>query len=882
MMLRIRGWLRALFRRAEVEDEMHAEMQMHLDRAVERLMARGLSERDARVQARREFGNIGYIQEEARDARGVRWIDDTMQDVRFGVRSLVKTPGFTLVVMLSLVLGIGVNTAIFTMLKVALRPGTIDQPETFVSIPGRWSKPAYDELRANAPAFSAVMARSSESVLLAPRASGEDPVRAGAELVSENFFPSLHAPIALGRALGPQDARVPVAVLNHRFWKSRFNSDSGVVGKQFRLASGVTYTVIGVASRDFTGIRRGGPDFWVPYAMRPTMAAVYQLDPGMENWLTDSRAGWLDVYARLAPEHTLAEARVQVDLVLRRLAAADTAFAPGWSAELLQLTTAEGGLNGPRERLAALTVMAATTIVLLVACFNVASLMLARATDRQHEIAVRLSLGASRRRIIRQLLTESTIVAQVSALGAVAVSMGTLRVAAASGALASIASDEPERLVRLLSPDGWVLGFALVLSMISAVVCGLAPAIRATRFDLTDAMKANGSATNARSRLRSGLVAGQVALALVLLVSAGVLLRSFVRARSLDTGFERAQTLVVETSLRQSGYDSARAATYTRMLEERIAALPGTRSIARGDLPLVQRARAIIKVDGKATSGYYNGVTPSFFDAFSIPIVRGRAFTDDELRAKTPVVVVTEATARTLWGNDDPLGKHVTIAPVGKAARQAPIVTSGVVVGVARDAQLVELGRIPLTYAFVPEPDGSLVVRAVDATRTVAGIRDAARSIDANALVTTTPLDELIFTRTAISGVQVAAVFAGAIGALALVLAAIGIFGLTAYSVSRRTRELGIRRALGARESDVVALVLRDGMHVIMLGAFVGVLLGAAATRVFASLLFGMSPIDPLAYGGVAVVLVIVAAIACFVPARRAAKVDPLIALRAE
>ncbi|MGH9888091.1 MAG: ABC transporter permease [bacterium] len=358
---------------------------------------------------------------------------------------------------------------------------------------------------------------------------------------------------------------------------------------------------------------------------------------------------------------------------------------------------------------------------------------------------------------------------------------------------------------------------------------------------------------------------------------------------ALDTGFERRRVLSVETSLRMAGYDSVRSATYARSLEERLRAIPEARAIARGDLPLVQRARMKLTTTGKngdvTRDGYFNGVTPAYFDAFGIPIVRGRAFSDAERKAKARVAVVTEATARNLWGSDEPLGQRVTIAPTGKVAKAFPgaFAEPVVVVGVARDAQITEIGVVPQIYVYVPGSEGSLVMRVDgDVARVAAAVRGVGRSLDANALVTATPLEELIFTRTAISGAQAAAVFAGAIGVLALVLAAIGIFGLVAYSVARRTHELGVRRALGARAQDVVSLVVLDGLRAVRLGAVVGVALGAFATRLLSSLMFGMNPIDPLAYGGVAVVMSVVASLACYVPARRAARVDPLTALKSE
>jgi macrolide transport system ATP-binding/permease protein len=894
---RVRVWLRALFRRDDVDREMHDEMCAHLDRAAERWMARGMCAADARVAAEGEFGNVAALQEESRDARGVRWIEDAVQDVRFGLRSLIKTPAFTIVAIVSLILGIGVNTAMFTMLKVALRPGTIDEPETFIYVPGRWSKPAYDELRRGASALSAVFARSTETVLLAGRSAGEDPLRATADLVSENFFSAMHASIAIGRGFGPDDVRTPggepVAVLNQRFWKSHFGGDTNVVGQTFRLATGATYTIVGIAGQDFTGVRRGGPDFWVPYTVRTSLAAVYQLDPGGANWLTDARVGWLEVYGRLAPGHGAGDVRAQIELTLRRLAAVDSAFAPGMPDQPLRVETAEGGgINSRSEWLAASAILGATLIVLLVACFNVASLMLARATDRRREIAVRMCLGAGRERIIRQLLTESAIVAAIGALAAVAISGWTLRIVAASGGLAAIAADEPDRLARMLTPDGWVLAFAVVLSVASVLVCGLAPALRATRTDLAHAAKSDAAAFGVpRSRLRSALVVGQVALSLVLLVSAGVLLRSLVRALALDTGFDRAHLVTVASSLRLSGYDSARAATFMRTLEHRLATQPGVRAVGRGDLPLVQRARITITrpASGESTAraydGYFNGVSASYFAATGIPILRGRNFSDDEVRARMPVVIVSDATARALWGSEDPLGKTLKTSPGGKVTRSAASLAfpSARVIGVARDAQLVELGQVPSVYVFLPSPDGELLLRTFGSTGAMpSAVRELARAIDPNAFLSVAAIEELISTRTTVSVAEAAAVFAGIIGGLALALAIVGVFGLMAYSVAQRTRELGIRRALGARTVDIARLILGDGLRIVGVGLMIGVAMGAVATRLLSSLLFGMNPLDVVAYAGVALAMGFAALLACLIPAQRATRADPLVALKAE
>lgn len=892
MVLRGRGWLRALFRRRLVEREMHEEMRDHLDQATDLLIARGLTRDQARDQARREFGNLGCLEEEARDARGVRWVEDAAQDVRFGLRSLGRSPAFTIVAVLSLALGIGVNTAIFTVIDAVMQPRIVHDPGTFVSIPQSWSKPAYDYLAVRTPAMSDVIARSDERVLLAPTPVGGEPTRASVELVSGNYFAALHATMLLGRNFGSNDPRVmdrdPVAVLNYRFWKIHFSGDSLILGRVVRLANGTAFTVIGIAARDFSGVRRGGPDLWLPLGMRPALPIVTQGLPPRGDWFGANGHPWLTLYGRLANRHTADEAQVQVNLALRQLTAADSSVAPGLAHAPFAVTTAEASA-GRNQSFLKTVLLAATFIVLLVACFNVASLMLARAADRQREIAVRLCLGASRARIVRQLIAESAIVVGAGATLAFVLSAATLRTVALSGGLAFITDDDPERLARALRPGGWVFGFALGLSALSVVVCGLMPALRATRPDLASAVKADRAGIGgSRFRMRTALTVAQVALALVLLLSAGVLTRSLARALSLDVGFDRARVLTVSSTLRLTGYDTARVQSLSRAFEERVRAFPGVRAVARGDIPLVGgRFRTTLTVPGVAPTqreGYLAAVTPAYFAALGIPIVRGRAFTDAELRARAQVIVVSEATARLLWPSDDPIGMTVKVDPKKKGLT-APetVMPLATVIGVARDAQMVNFGEIPSVYVYLPSASGELLIRADDDAGALAGLmREVARAIDPNVVVSAVPLGDLIVQNGSVYEVRFAAGFAGAIGVLALVLASVGLFGLMAYTVAQRTREVGVRMALGANASDVVSLIMRRGLRVVAIGAAIGLVCGAAGSRLLSAMLFGMSPLDPFAYAGAVLLLTVVAVAACYVPVRRATRVDPLIALKAD
>jgi predicted permease len=856
---------------------MRDEMRLHLDRATERLMARGLSPNEARREARREFGHLGTIEEEARDARGVRWIEDVVQDAKFGVRSLAQAPAFTVVALLSLVLGIGLNTTIFTAVGALLSPRAIHEPATFVSIPQTWSYPAYERLRTSAPAFSSLIVRSDERTLLAASSIGEQPARVALELVAGDYFNVLGATMVLGRPLDPEERDAPVGVLNYRFWKARFGGDSSVLGRTLRFANGASITVIGVAGQSFTGVRRGGPDVWLPLDFRPRLPAVTQGVPTRGDWFSANSHAWLTLYGRLAAGRTAGEAQAQINTALRQLAAVDSTFAPGMSRAPFAIVTADIADADDGQRSVRAIFRAATLVVLLVACFNVAGLTLARSTERRREIALRLCLGAGRARIVRQLVTESALLVTTSAVLAGLLSTWLLRGLAISGRLAFINDDDPERLAHALAPNAGVFAFAVVLAAVSVVACGLLPALSATRPDLTTVVKGRG-------RARRSLTVAQVALSVMLLVSAGVLTRSLARALSFELGFERARVLSVSSTLRLAGYDSVRARAIERALEQRVAALPGVQAVARGDVPIVGgRFRTTLAVNGSNHDGFLAAVTPSYFGVFDIPIVRGRAFTDEELRSRAQVVVVSEATARTLWPNDDAVGKTLRVDSRKKALTAPETMMAGAtVIGVARDAQMVELGELPPVYVYLPSASGEMLVRARDADAVAPMIREAGRAVDPDLLVSVTPLSRMLAENGSLYNLRFAAGFAGLVGALALLLATVGLFGLLAFTVAQRTREVGIRMALGARANDVVRIVLADGMRVTLAGALIGLLGGAAVSRTFSALLYGMSPLDPIAYGSVLLTVLTVALAACYVPVRRAARVDPLVALKAE
>jgi predicted permease len=897
-----RARLRGLVRSHRIDDDIEAEVREHLDRATEQLIARGLPPDEARLAARRQFGNAPAIRETAHDATGLRWLGDLRQDLRYGARGLVRSPGFTAVVMVTLALGFGVNSALFSLLKSAVNLSTVPHGETWVLIPDLWSYREYTDIRARMRTLTHVTAQADESVALLGDTPQQEPEAIRAQFVSDNYFAALDGRPWLGRGFAPDEAAppgAPVVVLSHRFWIRRFAADSALVGRAIRLADGQAFTVIGIMPREFVGTNIHTPDVWLPLGARGRLPGIGNriAAAGDNTWFGSGGWEWLWVNGRLADGRTLDAVRAELLLNLDRAVNADTARA---RAVVRGVHTADGGgINSADERTVAAIMLGAGMSVLLIASATVANLMLARSAARRRETGIRLSLGARRGRVVRQLVTESLLLALGGAAIGVLLATWTARSLTLSGSLGAIIEDaDPILMARFFSPDVSVIVYMLILAVISTSTFGLVPALRSTRVDPLVTIREGGGGNTGRLqrvRLRSGLVVVQVGLTMVLLVTSGLLVRGLLHAMTIDPGFDRKDVLAVSPRLTMSGYDSLRTRLFLDDFVARLPAVPGVRLVTRGNVPIENIAPGWITRPGvdpppspdRRSNGFYNAVSETFFDALGIGIIRGRAFSAAEVRAQAPVVVVSETAARTLWPGEEPLNQVVAVRPTVRGVPGLPAegqFEMARVIGVAKDAQMNRLGFVNRLYAYVPGDYWTVMVRRSPGDDQVAGrVMALARQIDPSVVVHVRSLEEVIWRSTGpLQGARMTSIFAAALGALSLIMAAVGLFGLTAYSVAQRTREFGVRMALGARGGDVLRQVVRESLWLVAAGALLGVAGGASMSGVLRAVLFGVSTLDPLAYVAVVALLLLVTTAACYVPARRATRVDPVVALRAD
>jgi putative ABC transport system permease protein len=896
--------------RRRAESELQEEIHTHLEMETQEKISDGLSPEEARYAAQRAFGSVALATEDSRAWWGFRMLEELWQDLNYGARMLVKQPGFTLVAVVTLALGIGANTAIFSIINaVVFRPRPVAQPEQLVELyksdaRQRYQNSAYQDFlvfRDQGEVFTGLAAYSIRNFKLGGADEMEQVI---GEVVSGNYFDLLGVKALNGRTFLPEEDQTPgshpVVVISHGLWRRRFGADPGLVGKTITI-NNQSLKVIGVAPQQYTGMIRGlATELWLPVMMIP------QLEPQSGMSLLNSRGNsWLFIVGRLKPEATLEQARARIDLIARQLR---EAYPESWrekraeSGETLErsitiLPESETRIHPEAHAAAyALIALALTIIslVMLIACMNLASLLLARSTARGKEIAVRLALGAARWRIVRQLLTESTLLATLAGTAGVLLAMWLM-----SALVASLpALPQGIRLAIDLQLDWRVLLYTLAFSFLVGVLFGLAPALQASRPDVIVALKDGGegyAGARRQSRLRNGLIVAQVALSVVLLAGAGLVMRSVRNLHPISLGFDSLNLVVAPIELEERQYDRARSQDFYRRLAERTRALPGVRAVAFVDYAPngVDRSRGSVGIEGyKAAPGEdmeidRNIIGPGYLTAMNIPITQGRDFGERDRDGAPCVAVVNEALARRYFTGGQALGKHLTKYGWQQQNQFCEIV------GIVRDNKFQSLRKEPLPwYGFAlfqsHRTRMTMLVHSEGAPENlVPAVRRAIQSLD-QTIVTT---DVLTLNDTFAPMLYFYRLFGflvGACGLLAILLAAIGIYGLVAYAVSRRTREIGIRMALGADKQKILQLVIWQGMILVAYGLSAGLLMALALTRVLTSSIFeipllnGVSATDPLTFGSTALLLVVVALLACYIPARRATKVDPMAALKFE
>jgi macrolide transport system ATP-binding/permease protein len=875
----------ALFRRRRLEEELHAEVRAHLEMSAEMNRRAGMSEEEARREALRSFGGVEQTKERYREQRGLPMIETTLQDLRFGLRMLRRSPGFSVLAIVCLTLGIGANAAVFSWVEgILFRPyPAVAHQERLLALGGTargetggtpLSWPDFLDLERNCKLFDTFFVSKITGTTLS---IGDRAERTIGSIVSANYFDAIGVHPMLGRGFEPGEDSGrnahPVTVISYQLWQGRFKGDPQIIGKTQRL-NGVVHTIVGVAPEGFYGTFVGwAMQFWVPASMEEIFeAGGYKLE--------DRGARWIESYARLKPGVTREQGQAEISAVAKRLESDYPDTNRGRSAQLWPLW--QTPFNNAGTLLPTLEIMLGVVFfVLLIACANVGNLLLVRSFARRHEMTVRLAIGAGRGRLVRQLLTEGVILSAFGTVGGLLVAHWCRHaLVLLFPARAGVAMHLPGEI------DWRVLAVSAGVCLIATLLVGLVPAMQSGKIDLAAALKADSAGvvgSRGRAWVRSGLVVVQVSLSFLLLVGAGLLLESLEKIRTSSPGFSTHGVMFTAVDLVSAGYDAERARSFQDELIERVKALPGVESATFARMtPLGYGtySSSPIAVDGyvappeEEPTVEYNEVGEDYFATMGIPLVSGREFrrADDERAA--PVLVLNETMAERYWRGKNPIGERVQVK--GRWLE---------VVGVAKDSKYESVREAAKPFFYVPRRQNfsvgaGLYIRTPLSPETMApGLAREVYALDGNlAPYEAITLQEQVDRST--SPQMVAVTLVGVLGGLALLLAAIGLYGVMSYAVSESRRELGLRMALGAEASNLWRLVMSRGLALTAGGVALGAAAALGMTRLLGNYLFRVSPRDPLAFGAAFAVMSIASLAACFLPAWRATRTDPARVLR--
>jgi putative ABC transport system permease protein len=882
--------LRGMLKRERLDRELDEELRSHVEMRTADNLAAGMPPEEARFDAQKRFGNSTILKEDTRDVDIVGWLDEAARDFRQAVRMLKRSPGFTAVAVFTLALGIGANTAIFSVIdSVLLRPLAYHDPDNLVIVWETNSQHPKPHNTVSPPNFLDWQSRNTVCSSMAYIYDGRDnftgmgePEEVVVQNVSANFFSVLGVNPFLGPGFTPENGQAghdSVVILSYGLWKERFAADPTIVGKSIVL-NGRPQTIVGVAPQNFRWFIKDGsmtgakPQMWSPFVFPPSFHDHKQI------------GRFLSVVARLNPAATSSEAQIQMNALAAQLEREYPDFNGHWGVNVVPLRQQLSGDLRP----ALLVLFGAVAFVLLIACANVSSLLLARAASREREMAIRTAIGASRWQIARQLLIESLLLALIG--GGVGVA---LAVWGTNGLLAA----SPRNLLdlRAISIDLPILYFAVAATLLAGLLFGFLPSYISANSRISETLKEGGRGASSGSRrafARNAFVVAQLALALVLLIGSGLLIRSFARLIAVDPGFETGHLFTFKVTLPRSKYgtDPLRLAFFQQLLP-RLAAVPGVRSASMESFPPLAGLGAATGVHilsqpsltlSDLPVANVQVVGPGYFHTMNIPLRAGRFFNEQELIQEKHVTIINQAFADKYLHEVNPLGQKAAIYM--KSFNENELQASEII-GVVGDVHQTGLDTAPEPTVYWPHPElvmsgMTILLRTTnDAHALVPAVRAQLQQLDPELpMAAVATMDQLL--ADSLSRSRFTMLLLGIFAAVALLLAAVGIYGLIAYSVTQRTQELGIRIALGAQRRDVLRLVLSQGTRLTLLGVAIGVFAALAFSRLLSTLLFNVSATDPFTFAGVACLLAMVALLACFIPARRATRVDPIVALRYE